>query len=165
MIEEIDVPDFEMTPEIAAAMVEALSQEYKQPFYYTKEFSKYQNSEIHYITTAYSKNMVILNPKLNKLYVENKGKKLLTTATVMNILTHILALKPIGKDVSAYGTVEKKLPISEDISAKIGSYLSGETGTFEDQKSKVETKMKKYGLTKKGGRRRRVRKARKTRRV
>lgn len=110
--------------------------------------------------------MVILHPKDNKLYVQNPDKKkLISIEKAKEILDNILALKPIGKDVSAYGTVEKKLPISEDISAKIGSYLSGETGTFEDQKSKVETKMKKYGLTKKGGRRRRVRKARKTRRV
>lgn len=165
MIDEIDVPDFQMTPEIAAAMVEALSQEYKQPFYYTKEVSQYQNSIMHYITTAYSKQMIILNPKLHKMYVENKGKKVISIAKVKEILDNILALKPIGKDVAAYGTIEKKLPVPEDVSAKIGSYLSGETGTFEDQTSKVGTKMKKYGLTKKGGRRRRGRKARKTRRV
>ncbi len=169
MIDEIQFPEMaqlQMTPTMGQAIVEALSQEYGQPFHYTKEFSKYQYSDIYYFTTAKSESMVILNPKLRTLYVDNKRKKLVDIAKVKEILLNIIALKPIAKDVVSYSTVEKKLPLPEAVSANIASYLSGESGTMDTQKLKLATKLKKYGLTKKGGRRhRRSRKTRKTRRV
>ena len=169
MIDEIPLPELQMTPTVAQVIVKALSDEYKQEFYYTKEFSKNQNSDMHYITTAYSKNMVIINPKLRILYVENKGKKVVDIQKVKQILLDIIdqrkKLAPAGKDIAAYTTVEKKLPVSEDVSAKIGSYLTGESGTLQSQKESVGTKMKKYGLTKKGGRKRKSKgRGRRTRR-
>lgn len=149
------IPAFEVTPEIAAIMVNSLSQQYNEPFHYMKK-KHMANMVIHHFRAEDGKHTVALVPKFRTIHVENYDdnvNRFISLQKAKEIFDNAVAVvntRPRITDIQ--GAVAKRqrrelakglvgTPLPSDVTRKIGDYVA--TGKIEGGRRRKTRKMKK----------------------